>query len=89
MVDRSRWTGQRWRSALYWAQKGVDMANTSAEADIRRAKAIRAMKKGVRDPEALNAIDDAAARLEKRAGKKLKKVGRKGRARRIGTISSV
>jgi len=89
VVDRSGWSGQRWKTALILAQKGVDMANTSAEADIRRAKAIRAMKKGVRDPEALNAIDEAAARLEKRAGKKLRKVGRKGTARRIGTISSV
>lgn len=65
------------------------MANTSAEADIRRAKAIRALKKGMRDPEAIAAIDDAAARLEKRAGKKLSKVGRKGRARRIGQLSSI
>lgn len=64
------------------------MGNTSAEADIRRAKAIRAMKKGMRDPEAIAAIDDAAARLEKRAGKKLSKVGRKGKARRIGTLGT-
>ena len=63
------------------------MGNTSAEADIRRAKAVRVMKKGVRDPEALAAIDDAAARLEKRAARKLRKVGRKGRQRRIGSIA--
>ena len=63
------------------------MGNTSAEADIRRAKAVRAMKKGVRDAEALAAIDDAAARLEKRAARKLRKVGRKGKARRIGDIA--
>ena len=65
------------------------MGNTSAEADIRRAKAVRAMKKGVRDPEALAAIDEAAARLEKRAARKLRKVGRKGKARRIGTIAGI
>lgn len=65
------------------------MGNTAAESDIRRAKAIRAMKKGVKDPEALAAIDDAAARLEKRAAKKLRKVGRKGRAKRIGAIASL
>lgn len=64
------------------------MGNTSAEGDIRRAKAIRAMKKGMHDPEAIAAIDDAAARLEKRAGRKLSKVGRKGRARRIGSITT-
>lgn len=65
----------------------MTVGNTSAEADIRRAKAVRAMKKGVRDAEALNAIDEAAARLEKRAARKLRKVGRKGRAKRIGAIS--
>lgn len=64
------------------------MGNTSAEADIRRAKAVRAMKKGVHDAEAIAAIDDAAARLEKRAARKLRKVGRKGRARRIGSIAT-
>lgn len=64
------------------------MGNTSAEADIRRAKAVRAMKKGVRDPEAIAAIDDAAARLEKRAARKLRKVGRKGKARNIGHIAT-
>ena len=65
------------------------MGNTSAEADIRRAKAVRGMKKGVRDAEALAAIDDAAARLEKRAAKKLRRVGRKGKARRIGSITAL
>lgn len=64
------------------------MGNTSAEADIRRAKAIRAMKKGMKDPEAIAAIDDASARLEKRAGRKLGKVGRKGRRQRIGSIAA-
>lgn len=63
------------------------MGNSSAEADIRRAKGIRAMKKGMKDPEAIASIDDAAARLEKRAGKKLNKIGRKGRRRRIGDIA--
>jgi len=63
------------------------MGNSSAEADRRRAKGIRAMKKGMKDPEAIAAIDDAAARLEKRAGKKLGKVGRKGKRRRIGEIA--
>ena len=65
------------------------MGNTSAESDIRRAKAVRAMKKGVKDPEAIAAIDDAAARLEKRAARKLRRVGRKGKARRIGSITSL
>lgn len=64
------------------------MGNTSAEADIRRAKGIRAMKKGMHDAEAMAAIDDAAARLEKRAARKLSKVGRKGRGRRIGSIAT-
>ena len=64
------------------------MGNTSAEADIRRAKAVRAMKKGVHDPEAIAAIDDAAARLEKRAARKLRRVGRKGKRRDIGRIAS-
>lgn len=70
-------------------EKGYNMANTSAENDIRRAKAMRALKKGMQDPQAKSAIDDASARLERRAGKKLSKVGRKGRARRIGQLSSV
>lgn len=65
------------------------MGNTSPENDIRRAKGIRAMKKGVKDPQALASMDDAISRLEKRAGRKLGKVGRKGRLRRIGTISAV
>lgn len=65
------------------------MGNTSAEADIRRAKAVRALKKGMHDPEAIAAVDDAAARLEKRAARKLRKVGRKGKARNIGAISAV
>lgn len=64
------------------------MGNTSAEADLRRAKGVRALKKGVKDPEALASIDDAAARLEKRAAKKLRRVGRKGKARRIGSIAA-
>lgn len=64
------------------------MGNTSAEADIRRAKGIRAMKKGMHDAEAMAAIDDAAARLEKRAARKLSKVGRKGKGRRIGSIAT-
>jgi len=65
------------------------MGNTSAEADIRRAKALRALKKGVRDPQALDAIEDTAMRLERRAAKKLSKVGRKGKGRRIGNISAL
>ena len=63
------------------------MGNTSAEGDIRRAKAVRALKKGMTDPEAKAAVDDAAARLEKRAARKLRKVGRKGKVRRIGEIA--
>lgn len=64
------------------------MGNTSAEADIRRAKGIRAMKKGMHDAEAISAIEDAAARLEKRAGRKLSKVGRRGKRRNIGSLGT-
>lgn len=65
------------------------MGQTSAVNDLRKAKEIRGMKKGVHDPEAVAAMDAAASRLEKRAGRKLSRVGRKGRARRIGQLSSV
>lgn len=65
------------------------MGNTSAERDIQRAKQLRAMKKGVKDVTALSEIEEAASRLERRAARKLKKVGRKGKARNIGSTVSL
>ena len=55
------------------------MANTSGERDIERAKAIRRQKKGVRSPDALRTMEEAAARLEMRGARKLNKVGRRKR----------
>lgn len=65
------------------------MPNTSAERDIQRAKQLRAMKKGIHDVTAVSEIEEAAARLERRAAKKLRKVGRKGRRRNIGNLVAI
>ena len=54
---------------------------TTVERDLRRAKELRNMKKGVHDPNALRGIDDAADRLERNAAKKLKRIGRPVRKR--------
>ena len=54
---------------------------TTVERDLRRAKELRIMKKGVHDPNALRGIDDAADRLERNAAKKLKRIGRPVRKR--------
>ena len=54
---------------------------TSVELKLRRAKELRKMKAGVRDPDAIRQIDEAADRLERNAAKQLKKVGRPVRKR--------
>lgn len=54
---------------------------TTVERDLKRAKELRNMKKGVHDPNALRGIDDAADRLERNAAKKLKRIGRPVRKR--------
>ena len=53
------------------------MSNTSGESDIRRAKDLRALKKGVQDATALRIIDETVHRLEIRGARKLNKIGRK------------
>lgn len=52
------------------------MSNTTPEADLRRAKDIRAQAKGVKHPGASQSFNDAADRLEKRAAKKMRRVAR-------------
>lgn len=64
------------------------MANTSGESDIARAKEIRRQKKGVKSPEALRKMEEAAARLELRGARKLNKVGRR-RRKKMAAISVV
>ena len=51
----------------------------SAQTDMAKAKAMRAMGKSVRDPVAKLVFEDAAGRLEKRAAKGAKKVARQRR----------
>jgi len=53
------------------------MANTGMVGDIRRSKELRAMAKGLRDPDAQARVIAAADRLEIRAAKKASKIGRK------------
>lgn len=55
------------------------MPGTGAAGDIRQAKEYRAAAKIVLDPAAKQDMLDAAARLERRAGKKARKVGRRRR----------
>jgi len=64
------------------------MANVGPEKDLQRAKAIRALKKGVKDVGALADMEDAAQRLEKRAAKKLRKVGRSGKRRKTNAFQT-
>lgn len=59
----------------------------SVNSDIRKAKEMRANAKQVLDPDAAAAFRDAAARLEKRAAKNARKVGRTSR-KRSGSASS-
>jgi len=63
--------------------------NTNAERDIQRAKALRGLKKGVRDPEALAQMEEAAVRLERRAARKLRKVGRRRAKPRTGEMVGI
>ena len=49
---------------------------TRVEIDLRRAKELRAMEKGVKDPDAVRGLEEAARRLERNAVRKLRKVGR-------------
>ncbi len=57
------------------------MANTGPEADLDRAKQLRKLKTGVRNPAAIRGIEAAAARLEARAAKKLNRLGRKNKTK--------
>lgn len=59
---------------------------TTVERDLKRAKELRNMKKGVHDADALRGIDDAADRLERNAAKKLRRIGRKVRPRKKAAI---
>lgn len=58
------------------------MSNTRPEADIARAKGLRDTAKRIADPEAKQSFLDAAARVEKNAAKKVRKVGRRPAHRR-------
>lgn len=51
-------------------------SNVSVNSDLRKAKEMRANAKTVQDVDAKEAFIAAAARLEKRAAKNAKKVGR-------------
>lgn len=51
----------------------------SVNSDLRKAKDMRANAKSVTDPDAKEKFLQAAARLEKRAGKNASKVGRMSR----------
>ncbi len=64
------------------------MANTSAERDLIRAKDIRKELKGIRDASARRDFEEAANRLERRAAKKIRKVGKASR-RRLVNASNV
>lgn len=64
------------------------MGNTRPEADIARAKALRESAKRISDPQAKQDFLDAAGRVERNAGRKVKRVGRrlkKGAARATTT----
>jgi len=56
------------------------MANVSAERDLDRAKELRRLRKGIRSPAAIRAIEEAATRLEARGARKLGKLGRRKKA---------
>lgn len=53
----------------------------SVNSDLRKAKEMRANAKTVQDPDAKEAFLAAAGRLEKRAARNARKVGRIGRKR--------
>lgn len=53
----------------------------SVNSDLRKAKEMRANAKTVQDPDAKEAFVAAAARLEKRAARNARKVGRTTRKR--------
>jgi len=57
------------------------MGNTTPENDLARAKGLRNQAKTVKNASAQQTFHDAADRLEKRAAKKVNKVGRKGKRR--------
>jgi len=64
------------------------MGNTTPENDLARAKGLRNQAKTVKNASAQQTFHDAADRLEKRAAKKVNKVGRKGK-KRGGTVPAV
>jgi len=57
------------------------MGNTTPENDLARAKGLRSQAKTVKNAAAQQVFHDAADRLEKRAAKKVGKVGRKVKRR--------
>jgi hypothetical protein len=61
----------------------------SANSDIRKAKELRATAKSIKDADAKEAFLDAADRLEKRAGKSVRKVGRKPSKRRSSSTQAL
>ena len=61
--------------------KGAKMGNTTPENDLARAKGLRNQAKTVKNTAAAQTFHDAADRLEKRAAKKVNRVGRKVKKR--------
>lgn len=60
----------------------------SVNSDIRKAKEMRANAKTVQDADAKEAFLAAASRLEKRAAKNARKVGRNSRRRATASLGS-
>lgn len=58
----------------------------SVNSDLRKAKDMRSNAKSVQDPDAKEKFLQAAARLEKRAGKNASKIGRS--TRRGGAVAN-
>lgn len=62
------------------------MANTSAEKDLNRARDLRKLAKNMKSTGAKSEFEDAADRLELRAAKKVKSLGKKRRKRAPFTV---
>ncbi len=57
------------------SRKEDDMGYASPEVDLVRAKGLKKLANGIVDPQAKKNFTDAAARLERRAGRKVRKLG--------------
>jgi len=62
------------------------MANTSAERDLQRGRDLRKLARNMVDAGAKSDFMEAASRLERRAAKKVRKLGRKSGKRRGPSI---